>query len=430
MPSIYPSYTFNYISHMISQITVIGAGPSGLMAAISAASQGAKVTIAEKMNSAGKKLLATGGGRCNISNTSPMPQFINSFGNKGPFVRYALNRFDQQQLISFLNSKGIKTVSPDQFHIFPSSQKAAHILGALLDEVSRLKITILKENSISSVSRKENGLFSLRSEKMRFESRKLIFATGGKSSIPDPPSYNGYELAKSLGHSIVYPLPALCALETEDLWVKQCAGLSLPDSVIRVRTGKKTIQGKQGVLFTHKGISGPGVLDLSASLSREIHHNGPKQVFLIAHEDNTQERWETQFLRWQNNSGSSPVQSLLSKSYPSRFSEILCRLAGVKKGLRAADLEKKARKKLVSLLCEGLPLTINKSEGFKKAMLTTGGVSLKEVNPRTMESRLQTGLYFCGEVLDADGPCGGYNLQWAFSSGYTAGLCAAQDPNR
>jgi predicted Rossmann fold flavoprotein len=415
----------------MKNIAIVGAGPAGLMAALSASRQGAQVTVFEKLTRPGAKLLATGGGRCNLTNLLDADSFLRAFGRQGQFMRDALKKFGRDELREFFHNQGVATFSPDDFHIFPCSEKAGDILHALLAECEKHQVKLecdLRVSSLLIAERKISGL-SVNGKEENFDA--VIIACGGKSYPSLGGGESGYELARQAGHEVIGPVPALAALETAEKWPGTCPGITLENSALSIdlpKLRKSPVVGT--LLFTHTGISGPAVLDISGQVCALLAEMPEVTLLLNPLPDYGTADWQNLLAEWARSQPKTQLVNLLAHKFPKRLAQALCESAAEEFGrtdlatLRLSELSGIMREKF-SVRMTALSLTVNKSPGFDGAMVTRGGVSLKEIAPATMQSRLVTGLFFAGEVVDLDGPCGGYNLQWAFSSGHLAGEAAA-----
>ena len=409
-------------NHLTYGLIIVGGGPAGLMASISAAGCGAKVLVLEKMDSPGRKLLATGGGRCNITNILPKEKLAESFGRHGRFIMPAIESMDSGNLRKFLHEIGVPTTCMDGFHVFPKSQKAFDILDALLKKARALGVEISSTSKATGLLIEQSAIIGVRTGNSEFRSSKVLLATGGMSYPSLGSDGSGYELAKSAGHRIIRPVPALVELYCQEEWPGLCAGITFKD--VEVRLSKKdACRGE--FLFTHSGISGPAVLDISGRAAYELQESSRPVLHVTFFPGLEKDFWTNEFDKWHKEHGRKKIVNLLSERLPRKLSGILCSLAGCPEDLESANFARPQRENLALLLVE-CPLTITGTGGFDKAMLTKGGVSLKEVDPKTLESRIVKGLFFAGEILDLDGPCGGYNLQWAFSSGHLAGMNAVK----
>jgi hypothetical protein len=410
------------------------------MAAIAAARRGARVTVCEQLDRPGAKLLVTGGGRCNVTNLAGEAEFVAAFGRQGRFILPALRAMGPEELRQFLADRGVPTHAEDGVHVFPRSNRAADVLKALLEECAKLGVEVRCEAPVTelmlsggmaasagqaaegSLEAQVRGVVAGGGE---LPADAVIVATGGRSYARLGGAGGGYTLARQAGHRLVQPTPALAALVTRETWPAKCAGISVGGVRVWIDLPRHRGSSRTGdVLFTHTGISGPAVLDLSGDVAVLLERGVavPVRMGLFAGESGGE--WQRRLEEWQRSQPRRQVGVLLGEHLPRALAGVLCHLAGEVGATRAAELPKTAQRRLAGLLT-ALPLTVTATAGFEQAMVTRGGVALSEVDPATMGSRLAAGLHFAGEVLDLDGPCGGYNLQWAFSSGYLAGDKAA-----
>ena len=408
-----------------ADIIVVGAGPAGLMAAIAASERGASVRVCEHLDRPGLKLLATGGGHCNISNTLPEPEFMARFGKRGRFMSPALKAMGRDALCGFLAGLGAPTHSPDGFKVFPVSNSARTVQEALVRRCKKNGVEIRTGMAAKALSLAMEGVTGVETSAGFVRTPTVILASGGKGYRDLGGSGSGFEMAERAGHRIVKPVPALVPLVARDAWVGDLAGVSLPEVRIGINLPKRSRQGVAGeMLFTHRGVSGPAVLDISGDISEllESRDSVPLCVNLLSQV--SLEEWGARFDSWREKEGRKRIANLLDWHLPSSLARTVGDLAGIPKETTGASLTRDQRRKLIERLMS-LEIAITATEGFEQAMVTRGGVSLKEVNPDTLESRIVPRLFFAGEILDLDGPTGGFNLQWAFSSGYLAGASAA-----
>ena len=406
------------------RVAVIGAGPAGLMAAVAAAGRGASVTVCEQLDRPGAKLLVTGGGRCNLTNTASAGEFMASLGRQGRFAQPALAAMDSEGLREFFAGLGVPTASPDGFAVYPADNSAATVLKALLDRCAALGVTLRPRMRVSRLMITDRRIMGLETDGGTIETDRVVIACGGRSYAQLGGTGGGYELARQAGHAIVGPTPALVGLLARERWPRRLAGVSVPARawIDLPRQSKAGVAGD--VLFTHGGISGPAALNISGDVASLLASGKPVPLRLDV-TGRPAAAWLGNFDVWQRRSGTTSVRTLLAKRLPRSLADVLCEQAGLDASATAAHLSGPVRRNLAQCLT-GLPLTIIATEGFEAAMVTRGGVSLKQVDPHTLASRLVEGLHFAGEVLDLDGPTGGYNLQAAFSTGYVAGQSAAR----
>ncbi len=392
-------------------VIVIGAGAAGMMAAITSARAGKKVLLLEKLPRIGAKLKATGGGKCNLTNTLGIEEFMASFGKSGRFMRDALLSFNNQALIEFFASIGVKTDCLDGFRVFPDSHNSGSVLSALKCELNRLHVETICSVNIQKIERKESFVVA------GYSAKNVVIATGGLGYPTLGANGDGYEFAKAYGHKITGLSPAMMPLHVREKWVANCRADTIAKAFIQVDIPKyKKLKAVGDLIFTKNGIRGPVVLDFSRELTPLLkkYDEIPLHVSMIHGKNEEDIR-----LHVKRNSEKTILESI-SMLLPQSVANELLKIAEIESTCRYKNIDGIKRDKLIKILAK-TPLHVNGHDGFEKAMITRGGVSLKEIDPKTMQSKLVQGLYFCGEIVDLDGPCGGYNLQWSFSSGYLAG---------
>ncbi len=398
------------------------------MAAGQAAAQGADVTVLEKNKQPGKKILITGKGRCNITNEADQQEFINSFPGNGQFLYSAFNAFNNWELISFFEERGLATKIERGGRVFPVSDKAADVV-AVLDRYCR-------ENGVrfeygSSVDRlitdgdRVNGVKLADGQVIGGDA--VIIATGGMSYPGTGSTGDGYKMAEQVGHSLVPPRPALVPLETKEPWVKELQGLTLKNVSVKVMSGEKVLGEEFGeMLFTHFGVSGPIILTLSRLVQSTMDKGQQVKLQIDLKPALTEEQLDARVLRDFEVLKNKQFKNSLNALLPSSLIPVMIALSEISSEKPVHQVSKGERSRLVQLL-KGLTVTVTRTRSVKEAIVTAGGVHVKEVNPKTMESKLVKNLYFAGEVLDVDGYTGGFNLQAAFSTGFVAGRNAAQE---
>ena len=407
------------------RVAVVGAGASGQLAAIAAAHGGASVVLIEQLRRPGVKLLATGGGRCNITNLSSQAAFVAAFGRQGRFMTPALDLLGPEALREFFDRLSVPTVVEDALYVFPASGRAADVQAALARRCDQLGVERLAGQPVTGLWVEGGALSGVEcSDGRRVDADRVVLACGGASWPELGGTGGGYALARQGGHTIVEPTPALVPLITREKWPEKLAGVSTPRARVWIDLPRQSNAGLTGaLLLTHHGLSGPAILNLSGTVARLLGKNPvPIRIELLAGVD--VQAWRTRFDDWRTASGSRSVVGLLRESLPESLCLALCEQAGVAPATTAAQLSAPGRDALARSL-GALPFTVTETKGFDVAFVTRGGVKLSEVAPATLASRLLAGLFFAGELLDLDGPCGGFNLQWAFASGYLAGRSAA-----
>lgn len=400
-------------------LVVIGAGAAGMMAAIRAAERGKRVLLVERNRKPGVKILMSGGTRCNITHDCDNRGIVTAFGPNGKFLHSALASLSVQETVRFFEVEGVETKIEETGKVFPVSDKALDVLSALLNRLKRGGVTLSNEESVESIERLGEG-FQIVTSRRRVEVPKVILTTGGKSYPGCGTRGDGYGFASKLGHSIVSPVPALVPIRVDAPWVSDLKGITLADVSLKVLEGNESLSSRRaGFLFAHFGLSGPAPLDVSKAIAR---HDSPRSLRLEIDFLPSRKREEfDEFLRNESlTSGKKQLAVVLSDLLPRRLCDSLLTLTGQPLDRKAAGLSKIDRAKLVEVVKQNR-LPIQGTLGFEKAEVTSGGVSLDEVDSRTMQSKLVPGLYLAGEVLDLDGPIGGYNFQAAWSTGWLAG---------
>lgn len=404
-------------------VAVIGAGAAGLMAAERAASIGRRVVLLEKNRRPGVKILMSGGTRCNLTQATDRKGIVRAYGVQGKFLHSALAALSPQDLVALIEAEGVPTKIEETGKIFPVSNRAADVVRALMARLARSGAELALGEPVMGLQRTSNGSFAVQTTKRTTELAKLILTTGGQSYPGSGTTGDGYAWAADLGHTIVPPRPALVPITTAAAWVRTLQGITIPDVQLRlVEPGPPPheLDRRRGsMLFAHFGLSGPVALDISRSVSGHARPATLKLECDFLPNDAAESLDETLRTR-AGQSGRKTLASLAPEAIPGRLFEALLALAGLDPSQRGAELSRAGRAALVRQL-KGAEIPVAGTRGFGKAEVTAGGVSLADVDSRTMQSKLTPGLYFAGEVLDLDGPIGGYNFQAAFSTAWLAG---------
>jgi predicted Rossmann fold flavoprotein len=343
------------------------------------------------------------------------------FGKNGRFMQNALNLFDHKSLMNFFKEIGVETHAPDGFRVFPSSHSSSTIIEALLLEMQRVGVEILRSQRVKKLLHINGKIVGLSSETQTFYAKNIIVATGGLGYPTLGAEGDGHEMAKEIGHRVTELHPAMMPLQTKESWVENCRADTIPKVELRVDIKKHSkIKAFGDLIFTKNGIRGPVVLDAARELTPLLDKYGKVPILLNLTKGMNEEQL-TKYIRDEvAKKQGSTILELLTTLLPTPLSTELCKLSNIEPNLTYGKISGESRAKLIKLLA-WTPLTITGHDGFKMAMITRGGVDLKEIEPKTMQSKLIEGLYFCGEIMDLDGPCGGYNLQWSFASGFLAG---------
>ena len=417
------------------KIIIIGGGPAGMMSAISAKQKNSKneVIILEKNDRLGKKLLITGKGRCNITSSLNIEDFIKNIPGNGKFLYSVFNEFDNKDIISFLNKQGLSVKEERGNRIFPATDKSIDVLNCFIKKIEELKITVKyntkAEELLIDNNNEESKIYGVKTNKGNILSDRVIIATGGKSYPLTGSTGDGYAIAEKVGHSITDLNPSLVPLETyEKEECKKLQGLSLKNVKIQIidKTKNKIIYEDFGeMIFTHFGVSGPIILSSSAHL---IRYKNIKQLMkdrkILLKIDLKpaleEEKLDNRILRDFSAEKNKQYKNSLEKLLPQKLIPVIIEKSNINKEKRVNEITKLERRKLVELL-KGLEFYISKFRPIEEAIITAGGINIKEINPKNMESKKIKGLYFAGEIIDVDGYTGGFNLQIAYSTGYVAG---------
>ena len=417
------------------KILIIGGGPAGMMSAISAKQKNSKneVIILEKNDRLGKKLLITGKGRCNITSSLNIEDFIKNIPGNGKFLYSVFNEFDNKDIISFLNKQGLSVKEERGNRIFPITDKSIDVLNCFIKKIEELKITVKYDTKAEELlidnNNEESKIYGVKTNKGKILSDRVIIATGGKSYPLTGSTGDGYTMAKKAGHSITELNPSLVPLETyEKEECKKLQGLSLKNVKIQIidKTKNKIIYEDFGeMIFTHFGVSGPIILSSSAHL---IRYKNIKQLMkdkkILLKIDLKpaleEEKLDNRILRDFSAEKNKQYKNSLEKLLPQKLIPVIIEKSNINKEKRVNEITKLERRKLVELL-KGVEFYISKFRPIEEAIITAGGINIKEINPKNMESKKIKGLYFAGEIIDVDGYTGGFNLQIAYSTGYVAG---------
>ena len=408
----------------MKRVVVIGGGAAGLMAAVIAGREGAKVTLLEKMNYVGKKMGITGKGRCNITNVCDMSEFIKNTPGNGKFLYGAYERFTNEDLLQLLHDAGLETKVERGGRVFPASDSALDVRNTFMKLMKQYGVDVHLEEPVKKILVDDGTVTGVVTDKETYHADAVVIATGGKSYPATGSTGDGYILASQVGHTITDIRPSLVPIVTEESWVKDLMGLSLRNvelSVIAKNKVQATMFGE--MMFTHFGITGPIVLSLSHTVGKLMRKKNIGTIGLDINlkpalsPETLDKRLQKDFDLYSKKQLINGMKDLL----PSRLIPLIIELAGIDPQKPINQISKEERQQIGYML-QHMPLTVKGLRPVEEAIVTAGGISLKEFNPKTMESKLVKGLYGAGEVLDIDAFTGGYNLQAAFSIGYVAAM--------
>lgn len=409
----------------IYDIAVVGAGPAGCMAAISGAQQGKNVILLEKNKEVGRKLLLTGNGRCNITNSAPFEIFLEKFGSNGSFYRDVFTKFTNHDLMDFFRGYGLDFIEEGDGRIFPATEKAKSVRNVLYRSLEDHGVEIIYSCHLKHLQ-KHSNVFKLICDDQPHRAYNVILATGGASFRETGSSGDGFKIAKELGHQLTELKPGNVPLTTKEDWIPGLTGITLKDVGLSFQNGGKiTILPRGNLLFTHFGISGPVILDMSSMIMEILDKTGDLKLYIDFRPELKEGDLKAVLIADFQRYSKKILKNYLKTYMPQSMVEPVLKTVQLHPTTKLNQITKGDRIKLLRLI-KSLPLTINGYLPLNNAMVTCGGVLKREIKPRTMESNLVPGLYFAGEVIDGCGRRGGFNLQQAFSTGYVAGYSAAQ----
>ncbi|MDD3315679.1 MAG: NAD(P)/FAD-dependent oxidoreductase [Syntrophaceticus sp.] len=411
----------------MQRVIVVGGGPSGMMAAATAAENGAKVTLLEKKEQVGKKLKITGKGRCNITSALKGEHFISGYAGNGRFLYSALKQFSNQDLIDFFDKRGLATVTERGQRVFPASGQAEEVVQVLYRNMQNNGVEVICNRRVQGLEIAGSQIEGVKAEQGVFPCDAAIITTGGMSYPGTGSTGDGYDWARAAGHRIIPPRPGLVPLMAKEEWVKELQGLSLKNveaSAYRL-DGSRINQEFGEMLFTHFGVSGPIILSMSRDIGEVLYNRREKVRLCIDLKPAlTEEKLDERLQRDLDIYSRHQFKNSLDRLLPKKLIPVIVALSTIDGNKESNQVTRAERRKLLQLL-KSLEITITATRPINEAIVTAGGVDVKGINPKTMESKLVKGLYVAGEILDVDGYTGGFNLQAAFSTGYLAGKSAA-----
>lgn len=406
------------------KIIVVGGGASGIVAAITAARLGAKVTILERLDRIGKKILATGNGRCNLSNTHACPTYYHTAQSK-ELIKEVLLKFPISNTLVFFEEMGIELIEKEEGKLYPRSEQAGAVLNVLLHELERLKIEVFCNQEVQNIELGKN--IKVQTATQTFYGNRLILAAGGKASPDLGSNGSGYDLARKLGHQLTEIYPSLVQLKTSYPYLKQVHGTKVNGTVCVLDDQKKLLRKEKGeILFTDYGISGPPVLQVSRHAAKRSMVSQSTYILLDIVDEYSEEELKRKLIKRFNQMPTKSAQESFVGFVNNRLIIPLLKECGVDLNKKVSEITAK-ESGLIARYMKNIEMKVLGTHQWNQAQVTAGGVRLNEINPLKLNSVFHANVFFCGEILDVDGDCGGYNLQWAFSSGAIAGQSAADE---
>ena len=408
----------------MSKILVVGGGAAGMMAAVTAARRGKNVLLLEKNEKLGKKLFITGKGRCNLTNSAEVEELFNAVVSNPKFLYSSFYSFTNDQVIGFFEELGVKTKVERGGRVFPESDHSSDVIRALEQEMKRLGVRISLRTEVKEILTEDGRAKGVRLSSGRaIAADAVIVATGGISYPSTGSTGDGYRFARECGHKVTDLSPALVPMEVKEWYAKELMGLSLRNIGIRITDGKKKLYEEFGeMLFTHYGVTGPVILSASSIVGKKLKEH-PLTLHIDLKPALTEEQLDKRVLREFEANHNRQFKNAVDSLFPAKLKPVAIELSGIPEEKKVNEVTKEERLHFVRLI-KDFSMTLTGLRGYNEAIITKGGVSVKEIDPGTMESKLVKGLYFAGEVLDLDAVTGGYNLQIAWSTGYLTGANA------
>lgn len=406
-------------------VAVIGGGPAGMLAAGTAASMGRRTILIEKNEKLGKKLFITGKGRCNVTNDADFDEFMKNIPQNSKFFYSAFSSFSNNDLVQLLEQLGLKTKVERGGRVFPQSDKSSDVIKALDKYLKMYKAEVLLNTRVMAVQQSEGSVSGVKVQNGEIlECSSVIICTGGVSYPQTGSTGDGYDMAKKAGHTVNTLVPSLVPLVAKDAFIKDLQGLSLKNvKITALADGKQVYEDFGEMLFTHYGLSGPIILSASFYVSDHLKKKNAIAVKIDLKPALSEEELDKRIIRDFEKNTNKQFKNSLDELLPQKLIPVIIALTGIDEAKEIHQITKEERKSLVKLL-KGLIVNVEGTRPIEEAIVTSGGINLKEINPKTMESKLIKGLYFAGEVIDLDAFTGGFNLQIAFSTGYVAGMNA------
>ncbi|MCS7181238.1 MAG: NAD(P)/FAD-dependent oxidoreductase [bacterium] len=404
----------------IFDCVIIGGGPSGCFAGISASEKGKKVALVDRNSEICKKLLLTGKGKCNLTNLNEINEdYISKYKN-GKFLINVFHQFSNHDLYDFFERNGLKLKIDTGKRVYPESENAEDVLKTIKKILDRNKVRLFLREKVLDIE-KNKEFFEIKTDKRIFKTKKVVISTGGKSFPGTGSEGDGFIWARKFGHKIIKPVPALCGLEIKENFIKKWQGINLKNILVSAYLSEKKIGEEFGeLLFTHYGVSGPSILNLSGNVSENLD-KGEIKIIINFKPALNDEILDKRLQREIKENPNKILKNLFKNLLPSGLIDEFLKQSGLEGEKKVNQITRDERKIIVEKLLK-FEITVKKTRPFYDSMVTRGGVCIDEINPKTMESKIVKGLYFAGEIIDVDGKTGGYNLQMCFSTGYVAGI--------
>lgn len=409
----------------MGKVLVVGGGAAGMIAAIFSARNGQEVHLFEKNEKLGKKIYITGKGRCNLTNACDMEELLDAVVTNKKFLFSSFYGFTNEETMEFFEELGLQMKTERGNRVFPMSDHSSDVIRVLQEELKRLNVKLHLNTKVTWVGEKDGAFSWLKLEDgTTVSGDACIIATGGNSYQTTGSTGDGYRFARDLGHTVTEIRPALVPVETKEAYVRELQGLSLRNVEVSIFDGKKELYREFGeMLFTHYGVSGPLILTASSFIGKKLEQK-PLRLLIDLKPALSEEQLDARVLRDFEENKNRQFKNAIGKLFPSKLIPVMIELSGIDPDKKVNEISREERSRFVSII-KGVEITLTKLRGYNEAIITQGGVSVKEINPATMESKKVKGVYFAGEVLDLDAVTGGFNLQIAWSTGNAAGSCVA-----
>ena len=412
----------------MNKVIIVGGGAAGMLAGIIAARNGCQVVLYEKNEKLGKKIFITGKGRCNVTNNCDPEELLQAVKSNNKFLYSAFYSFNSQDMMALLEEAGVPLKTERGNRVFPLSDHSSDIIRGLERLLHRYDVHIRLRKEVQEILIEDGRAVGIRlKDGYKDRAQTVVVATGGLSYPTTGSTGDGYRFARETGHTVTDCMPSLVPLTVSEDYIGEMAGLSLRNVELTIRNGKKILYQDFGeMMFTHKGITGPLVLSASSSIGKQLKKQGTLEGYIDLKPALSSEQLDERILREFENAKNKQFKNVIGVLFPSSLTPVIIRLGGIPEDKVIHEISREERLNFVSII-KAFPFTIDGLGGYSEAVITKGGISVKEINPGTMESKKIPQLYFAGEVLDLDAVTGGYNLQIAWSTGYLAGMAVSEN---